>query len=55
MANEPYDPVQWVAISLPAMTWREIEKELRERGCWWLANQLVNTNSPAFSAKGDLK
>jgi hypothetical protein len=37
-----------VPITLPAGTWREIEKELRERGVWWLANQLVNTNSPVF-------
>lgn len=38
------------SISLPAATWRQIERELRERGCWWLANQLVNTGSPVFSA-----
>lgn len=37
-----------VNIALPPATWREIEKELRERGVWWLANQLVNTNSPVF-------
>jgi hypothetical protein len=48
MSNEPKDPNRLVAISLPAATWREIEKELRDRKVWWLANQLVNTNSPVF-------
>jgi hypothetical protein len=48
MTSQPKDPNRRVAVSLPASTWLEIERELRERGCWWLANYLVNTNSPVF-------
>lgn len=51
MKRTEADGDRLVRLQLPAGTWREIEKELRARGCWWLANQLVNTGSPVFKAK----
>jgi hypothetical protein len=53
LPGEPYehesdarDPL--TSLTLPASTWREIERELRSRGVWWLANQLVNTGHKVF-------
>lgn len=49
LPDAAFRATQLVSIALPAWTWREIESELRKHDVWWLANKLVNTNSPVFS------